>query len=69
MMRASRKLAILARIREAGVTTDRELAAALDLSRGTVAPLRRELVSEGLVEAVPAPEGAHYPIAGWRARS
>ena len=68
-MRAVRRLAILARIREAGVATDAEVALALDLGRRTVTRERAALVREGLVEAVPAPEGSRYPIAGWRAVS
>ena len=65
-MRAHRRAAILRLLEERGQATDREVAAALDLSRTSVASVRRQLVAEGLVAPVPAPPGSHYPIAGWR---
>lgn len=64
--RGARRAAILALIRERGQATDRELAKATGLSKTQVGEVRRPLVEEGLVEAVPAPEGSHYPTAGWR---
>lgn len=65
-MRARRRMAILRLLAERGQATDRELAEALDVSRATIRPLRRELVAEGRVVSVPATPGSHYPIAGWR---
>lgn len=65
-MRARRRMAILRLLAERGQATDREMAEALDLSRTSVASVRRELVAEGLVAHVPAPPGSHYPVAGWR---
>lgn len=65
-MRAHRRAAILRVLAERAQASDRELAEALDLSRTSVASVRRELVAEGLVAPVPAPPGSHYPVAGWR---
>jgi DNA-binding transcriptional regulator LsrR (DeoR family) len=65
-MRAHRRAAIAAALRERGVATDREVAEALGLGRRVVQTERALMVADGLVEAVPSPPGSHYPTAGWR---
>jgi hypothetical protein len=65
-LRAQRRAAIAELLRAMGQATDKELAAEANLPLSAVRELRREMVEDGEVEAVPSAPGSHYPIAGWR---
>jgi predicted transcriptional regulator len=61
-----RRDAVRALMADGMVRTRSEVASALGFTYGTVSQALRELRMLGKADHVPAPEGSHYPIAGWR---